>query len=578
MTIHQGILYQIQLGYQLSATLMTINSESSNNLPKSNDAPIAVAAALLSAMPLLVWHCSLLWQQAEYQYFPFVLVAVGWLGFQAWTVAAPNSATNGYGWKFHVFFGVAILQLIYGIRVQSTWPLQSAIVLILGAGIAWLESKRRIAGLWWIWSLLWLIVPLPYNLDKPIVLRLQLLSANMSSAILDLCGIDHLLEKVVLTLPERSLFVEEACSGIVSVRSIVAVAFIYCVWKERSLPHTITLLLMAILWAVCTNVARILVIVFGIVYFDIDLSGGTAHDILGLILFGLCFVATMSTDAFLDFIFAPIPTTAGEKTNLLTRTWNKISNMGRALATSNNVLPGAVDCNNVRASSWIWIYASLTVAFCLWGFSREFSTSRQFARVTEHLRALERDFFPSEVGDWQKLDESFLATVRSRSSIEGEFSKTVTYRNSLGNEFVVSVDFPFLHWHDLAICYTRSGWTKAEESVERLSETAYAKNVRYEGKGDARSMFALIDGKNEVMVPPQSIKVANALENILRLFRINLSRFLGVAKDEDRKIYVRPTTQVQVWSAQSSQLADEQRQMLNTFVRLVQEEISIASQ
>ena len=65
---------------------------------------------------------------------------------------------------------------------------------------------------------------------------------------------------------------DEACSGIVSLMSIVAVGAIYCVWRRYSLLRTVCLLVVGIGWAFVSNVFRILVIAVADSWYGLDLA------------------------------------------------------------------------------------------------------------------------------------------------------------------------------------------------------------------------------------------------------------------------------------------------------------------
>ena len=155
---------------------------------------------------------------------------------------------------------------------------------------------------------MWLLVPLPFNLDTQVILKLQSLSSRISSNILDMWGVLHLMAGNTLQLPDKQFFVDEACSGIVSVMSVIACGLIWAVWQNRSLPHMGLLILCGIGWAVSLNVARICIITFSHAWWQIDLSSGTPHEILGLCLFVVTFVALISTDKVLEFVLQPIET------------------------------------------------------------------------------------------------------------------------------------------------------------------------------------------------------------------------------------------------------------------------------
>ena len=81
-------------------------------------------------------------------------------------------------------------------------------------------------------------------------------------------------------LPSKQLFVDEACSGIVSVISIVACAAIFGVWRRRRALHTILMMAAAAGWAMLLNVVRITSIALAEVWYKLDWTEGTPHTLI----------------------------------------------------------------------------------------------------------------------------------------------------------------------------------------------------------------------------------------------------------------------------------------------------------
>ena len=316
--------------------------ENSTSRLWTNPALVLGAAVLLGHAPLAILHLRSLWVREQYQYFPFVIGAILYLLWSRWHEASPPSANawQWIGWP-EAFAVSAVLLLAGAILTVSPWLAFVSLNIGLAAVFALIGRQRAIAYLWGIWLLLWLMVPLPLNVDSRLVRFLQRKSSELSSAILDLLGILHLMTGNVLRLPDKQFFVDEACSGIISVMSMIACAVIFAVWKNRSVMHLIALVLAGVTWALVLNTLRICLIAGSYHYLDIDLSTGMVHDILGLSLFLLMFFALVSTDYLLVVMFSPIDTSLlgeGFQDNVLVRLWN------------NSVLPSYAEDESAVAS------------------------------------------------------------------------------------------------------------------------------------------------------------------------------------------------------------------------------------
>src|SRR5690606_33803049 len=119
-------------------------------------------------------------------------------------------------------------------------------------------------------------------------------------------AIEHLADGNVLLFPHASLFVEEACSGVVSLLAIVACGGILAVWWRRSLIHAACLIVTAVFLAGAMNVVRVVTIALALEKAGVNLSTGWRHETLGLVVFAVSLVGLFSLDRLLSFFLGPI--------------------------------------------------------------------------------------------------------------------------------------------------------------------------------------------------------------------------------------------------------------------------------
>ena len=269
-------------------------------------AVVAIAAAGLAYSRLIVEFFQNLWVQEYYQHFPFVLGAFIWLLATRLSEAMPrlpgeakSIASIAAGCLAFVAWG--LLAIAY--PAHSPWLAYVSLVLLIGAGVAVLSTRWEVEGLWGVWFLLWVIVPLPQGKDLALVTYLQRVSSRASSFVLDVLGVSHLMEGNKLMLPTKQFFVTQACSGIISIMSIIACAAIYGVWRKRHAIHIVTLILAGVAWATVMNTFRISSIAVVYDWWGVDWSDGTPHQILSLCVFTLTFLALVSTDVLLAGVF-----------------------------------------------------------------------------------------------------------------------------------------------------------------------------------------------------------------------------------------------------------------------------------
>jgi exosortase len=447
--------------------------------------PAATAVVLCLAYgPMLVAYFTHQWERPHYQYFPFVIGAFLWLLWRNGRQAEPRAEDATTDRRLAVI-GLAILS--WGLLAQShisDSPFLAIVSAILLAAALFLQidARWRVPYLWGIWALLWLVVRPPLNYDQYLIVRLQHLSSRLASIYLDSAGVAHLMEGNRLHLPEKEFFVDEACSGIVSVLSIIACSAIYGVWRNRPPLHVLLLALAGVGWATLMNVMRITVIALAFHRWGVDWSSGTSHEILGLVIFTIVFLALVCTDYLLLALLAPIkvgesvgqPIHFGRK---VVDFWDWLGRWGAPNVTQKGgqqrgiaghwwSMPSRLALGLIPLLAFGTLAAAqLTVPYLF----------RQGPLAIKHsverAIALDAEVLPASIGSLQRA--GFTEQERTRDDIFGQYSRTYAYADGQGNAYTFSCDFPFgPDWHDLTVCYRGIGWELRAINVRTGPETA----------------------------------------------------------------------------------------------------------
>lgn len=447
--------------------------------------PIAAFLAIVAAfLPLLILHFAYLWRLTHYQYFPFILIAVIYLLWDRLrTTADPESVSARKGRtdrRFFLILSAGLVLLVIAVYLFSPWLAAVAFIITLGAFAVKLRQARPIVNLTGIWLLLWLLVPLPFRYDLDLIQWLQRVSTNVSSGILDLLGKLHHTEGNVLSFPGKDFFVDEACSGIMSLMAMVAAAAIIAVWRNRTLLHALLLIAGGFFWAGFMNVIRIALIAFVHFRFQVDLSSGWQHEVTGFVLFALGFLAVLGTDALLQFLLRRIPVPDDAEGNPLVRAWNRLAGFADPLrrasepvehfpenpvATTPAMKPPAN--RSGPAPRWLRAYAVIFLVFGIFqiGIIRQLRKAAHVENTpgfADTRNLVSRDSLTPRNPDWVLVD--FQSVERSHHDIFGENSLMWRFKHP---EYVVTMtlDYPFDGWHELPKCYVSRGWEKTERNV-----------------------------------------------------------------------------------------------------------------
>jgi exosortase len=432
---------------------------------------IAAGLVTLAQLPFLILYATNLWQyRPHYEFFPIVLLVVAYLVWKRWPAEAVPSERAI--WLEYGLLGGGLAGLMASVVLFSPWLSAVAAVLTSGGILLHLGGRAALKQLWPVWALLWLIIP-PSRYDQTLIDHMQSLTTRASSRVLDLLNIGHVRAGNTIELPGKQLFVAEACSGVHSQLVLVACSAIFVVLARRPLFRGALLIASAFIWATLVNIVRVTTVAISAATSDLDLATGWQHEVLGFGLVGIGMLLVVSTDQFLGMLLAPIDpgsstTTASGKKNTnigtrnpLARLWNRfiaspVSAEERDTASEDEL---SKNCNGKwKFGSTSRVGKVFVGSFCLLGILElaVLNNSEPAVLDTEELTAaFDEASLPANVDNWQRLH--FTTEIRDRSSNEGECSQIWKY----GSGSVVahiSMDYPFVGWHELTNCYEGRGW------------------------------------------------------------------------------------------------------------------------
>jgi exosortase len=131
------------------------------------------------------------------------------------------------------------------------------------------------------------MVPIPSQIYSELTISLQLFVTKTSVVLIKWIDIPTYREGNIIHIPEMRLQVVEACSGLRSMISLITLSVFYAYISFKKFYKRTILSLSAIPAAVFINIVRIITMVIGIHFYNINLTVGRYHEIFGVVIFGL---------------------------------------------------------------------------------------------------------------------------------------------------------------------------------------------------------------------------------------------------------------------------------------------------
>jgi len=131
---------------------------------------------------------------------------------------------------------------------------------------------------------------LPYVLYYSLTFPMQLFATKVTVRLLNLIGMTAVRQGNMIHLPGYSLEVAEACSGLRSLISLLALGAIYARLTQKGLPRQIILFASTVPIAVAANIFRVFFTAVGAYTVSKELAEDFLHTLSGMMVFVVAFI------------------------------------------------------------------------------------------------------------------------------------------------------------------------------------------------------------------------------------------------------------------------------------------------
>lgn len=252
-------------------------------------------------LPIVARYYVELWPRQHYQFFPFAIIA-----FIVLFATRKSPQPERWNWISSALLVADVCGLAAGSYLMSPWFFAAGLVCLMTAWCLASLDEGYQRSLLYLATLPLVTIRLPLNYDELVIMWLQRVTTSASSGVLHRIGMLHYREGNVLIFPGKSFLVEEACSGVQSLFTILFLAALVFCLKRRSLIHGGLLLAAGLILSGMMNILRVLTIAVAWNRNAADFSAGWSHDALGYLCLLLAAAFLMSADRLLEFLFAPV--------------------------------------------------------------------------------------------------------------------------------------------------------------------------------------------------------------------------------------------------------------------------------
>lgn len=262
---------------------------------------VAAAVLLLIYLPVIIDLVKDWSSDGNYSHGFLIPVISGYL---LWRKRQELAALDVTPNKLGIFFILAgIILFVVGNGASEYFTVRFSLVVTIFGMTLYFFGNNIIRRAWFEILFLVFMIPIPYVLYYSATFPMQLLASKVTGTILNLIGMPAIRQGNMIHLPNQSLEVAEACSGMRSMMSLLALGAIYAYMTQKSLLAKVILFVSTIPIAVCGNVFRVFATGIIVYVSDANVTAEPLHSIMGASVFMVAFILLFFFGIILKRIF-----------------------------------------------------------------------------------------------------------------------------------------------------------------------------------------------------------------------------------------------------------------------------------
>nr|WP_321465565.1 exosortase/archaeosortase family protein [uncultured Desulfobulbus sp.] len=235
----------------------------------------------------------------EYSHAFLTLPIIFYIAFQANDKFSDSEPK--FCWLGGILLGISSLSYFFSLLTEVHTVIALSMYLTVVGVLIFLFGIQSLRILFTPLLLLLMLIPFPDQLYIQLTFPLQLKVSQMSAAIVEWVGIPVYRAGNVLSIPEKSFEVIEACSGLRSVITLLTLSVIMGFFVLRQVWTKVVLVAISVPVAIFVNLIRVVAIILLFHFFGLDLYTGTLHTLTGLAIFSIALAVLFLVGRILEF-------------------------------------------------------------------------------------------------------------------------------------------------------------------------------------------------------------------------------------------------------------------------------------
>ncbi len=244
-----------------------------------------LALLLWTYWPILPGLVAQWWNEPDYSHgFLIPIISLGFVWFRRNQLASIEIQP---GYSGLLVMSMALMLYVAGNVGADLFLQRISLILMLSGILVFMAGWSMFKALLFPLGYLLLAVPLPQIIFNSIAFPLQLLAARIATDTMQALWVPVLREGNIMHLASVSLDVEEACSGIRSLFSLLAIGVLFAQLTTKKLTPRLLMALAVIPIAIAANVFRVTTTGLLAHYLSVEVAMGFFHQLGGIAVFAV---------------------------------------------------------------------------------------------------------------------------------------------------------------------------------------------------------------------------------------------------------------------------------------------------